>query len=72
MISTAGEILDTHVNDDSVSISAIMFDKTNIQVVQTSIADMNESMQGGAILGKELLKDNLKHVFVFSAGIGIN
>jgi hypothetical protein len=72
MVSTAGEILDTHVNDDSVSVSAIMFEKTNIQAVQTSITDMDESMQAGAILGKKLLKDNLKHVFVFSAGIGIN
>ncbi len=70
--STAGEIADIDVNDESISAILMQFDDTPIKTVRKNANDFDCSL----ILGKELLKElnapDLKHVFVLSDGQLIN
>lgn len=72
MMSTAGEILDTSVSDDSLSLTAIYFEKTTIQTVSTMISDTTESKTAGEKLAKLLPTEKLVHVMVFSDGLKVN
>jgi hypothetical protein len=70
--STAGEIYDNEVLDDSLSVSAIQFDKTTIQSSSVNIANFTSSYDAGAALVKKLDQNNLKYIFVLSDGGLVN
>jgi len=70
--STAGEIHQTHVLDDSLTTTAVHFEQTSIKVVHTQIVDAAQSRAAGAELISLLPKENLVHVMVFSDGLGVN
>jgi len=70
--STAGEIFDTHVTDDSLTVAAIQFESTRIAGAQINLEDFNSSYEAGHELGKMLEVVDLTHVFVLSSGLGIN
>lgn len=70
--STSGEIYDTHVTDDTVSVVAIQFEKTSINVVSTTIEQYDESHAVGFKLAQALPKEGLAHVLVFSDGLKVN
>ena len=70
--STAGEILDDSVFDDSVVVTAIEFEKTSIRSVKTSIDRHSNSFETGSFLMNQLAADDLKCVFVISDGTFIN
>ena len=72
MCSTAGEIMDVKVYDNSMSLSAIFFEKTNLQFAQTTISDAKESEEKGKEVARNLPKENLTHVMVFSDGLKVN
>jgi len=72
LCSTAGEIADTHVRDNSLSICAINFEKTNLQFVQEILQEGDSGEVIGGTLATELSKDGLKHVMVFSDGLRVN
>jgi hypothetical protein len=66
--STAGEIVDTHVSDNTIVLTAIHFDKTNLQFGQTEISEASQSEECGIKLAKMLPTEGLIHVMVFSDG----
>ncbi len=70
--STAGEILGTHVLDDSLIVTAVSFEKTRVAGSMVTGVNANESYRAGADLARSLSGDDLKHVFVLSDGININ
>jgi hypothetical protein len=70
--STAGEILDTDVFDETVVVTAIEFDSATIQCASTHVGSHANSYETGALLMKELHQDGLKCVFVISDGTFIN
>lgn len=70
--STAGEIFDTEVYDDSIIITAVEFSKTTIKTVSINIEDSLSSFEAGKILASSLEHSNLNHVFVLSNGLKIN
>ena len=70
--STSGEILDVEVSDDTVSLTAVKFDSTTLKISSVNINDMEGSMQAGQHIAKELIADDLKHVFVLSDGLLVN
>ncbi len=70
--TTAGEIFDTHVADDSLSVMAIQFEATKIAGAQIHLGHYNSSYEAGHELAKMLEVDDLTHVFVLSSGIDIN
>jgi len=70
--STAGEIIQTEVTDDSLVLTAVKFDKTTLQFSQASIASAEESEVTGKKLAAGLPKEGLTHVMIFSDGLFVN
>src|SRR5215210_7469638 len=50
MNSTAGEIYDTQVNDNTISLTAIQFDKTKTQTTVVQIGNQKNSFEAGCNL----------------------
>jgi hypothetical protein len=71
--STAGEISDINVSDNSISLTAITFAKTQFQKVSLSIENMSQSYEVGQKITSALSqKEDLQHILVFSDGLNIN
>ncbi|RPI79768.1 MAG: hypothetical protein EHM45_01625 [Desulfobacteraceae bacterium] len=70
--STAGEIFDTQVSDDSLSLTAVHFEHTPIQCILAQARDLKNSYHAGEYLAGLLEKKGLVHVFVLSDGINMN
>ncbi len=72
LCSTAGEILNTSVTDNSVVATAVYFSKTSLQFSQTEIPQAEDSFEAGKNLAKQLSTQNLVHAMVFSDGLHVN
>ena len=70
--STAGEISDVTVKDQSVSLTAIQLEKTPFKKVSVQIKDMNCSYKAGQELASKLYSKDLKHVLILSDGLNVN
>ena len=70
--STAGEICDTRVRDDSLVVTAVRFEHSSVKLVQTSIGEAGDSLEAGKFLALALNHDALKHVLVLSDGLRVN
>ena len=70
--STAGEILDDSVFDDSVVVTAIEFEKTKVKSVKSNIKHHSNSFDTGVFLMDKLSADDLNCVFIISDGTFIN
>ncbi len=70
--STSGDILDTQVLDNSVTATAIQFEKTPIRTVALSISGFKDSFDAGAKLTENLFSDDLSHILVISDGGKVN
>lgn len=73
LCSTAGEILDIEVFDDTIVTTAIQFEKTVIKTRQLSISD---NWTSDSDLGRELAtlfpQEHLSHVLLLSHGLNVN
>jgi hypothetical protein len=70
--STAGEIFDTRVLDDSIVVTAVEFEHTGLRLAQTDISDMAQSGTAGEYLAAALPHEDLTHVLVLSDGLKVN
>ena len=70
--STAGEISQTQVLDDSLVATAIQFEQTTIRGVRIKDQKGYSDFQAGEHLARSLDKRGLVHVFVLSRGLNIN
>jgi hypothetical protein len=70
--STAGEIHDDQVADDSLVLTAIQFDHTTLQAAHTHIVNAEDSFQCGAKLAQALPQEGLSHALVLSDGLNVN
>lgn len=70
--STAGEICDDGVFDETVVLTAARFDRTKIKSCSTKITDAAGSEACGADIAKKLAASDLKAVFVLGQGVAIN
>ena len=70
--STAGEIADTRVLDDSVVTTAIQFESTRVRCASVDIESVESSALAGERLALELAAPDLRHVFVLSEGLKVN
>jgi hypothetical protein len=70
--STAGEIQNTQVTDDSVVATALQFQGTTIKTVEIGIADARESFEAGRRLAGMLPGEGLVHAFLISDGQHVN
>jgi hypothetical protein len=72
MNSTAGEIYDIQVNDDTISLTALCLERTRIKTVAVQIADVQNSREAGKYLADALKKENLKNILIISDGQKVN
>lgn len=72
MCSSAGEIYENEVLDDSISLVAIQFESTTIKTSEINIQDFDSSYEAGKTLIMNLPQENLKFVFVLSDGGKVN
>lgn len=70
--STAGEIMDTSVLDNSVAVTAIGFEKTTVKGAKIKISDFNNSLEAGKHLVDQIPTEGLRHVFILSDGLKVN
>lgn len=70
--STAGDIAGTQVSDDSVVVTAVRFEHTTVRGACTRIEGPQDSFAAGESLARDLLGDDLVHVFVLSDGLHVN
>lgn len=72
--STSGEIIGEEVLDDTLSLTAIIFEKTVLQSIETQVQLHANSYDAGVFLMQELQNKgtDLKTVFVLSDGTFIN
>jgi hypothetical protein len=70
--STAGEICDTHVFDDSIVVTAVAFRDTPLTFAAVRLADTASNEEVGAELGRRLRTDDVRHVLLLSDGLHVN
>jgi hypothetical protein len=70
--STSGEIIDTEVHDDTLVLTAVQFEKTEMKVALLGQNETTDSFSAGEKLAQQLMKDNLRHIFVLSDGLKVN
>ena len=70
--STAGEIFGPFVNDLSLSVAVVRFERSRVAVVSTEIRDATESLAAGERIARELAGPDLCGVFVLSDGLNVN
>jgi len=70
--TTAGEIHGLRVFDDSLSVTAVRFDNTQILTAETQIKNASDSIDAGQRLAAALPSLDLVHVLVISDGLKIN
>lgn len=69
--STAGEILNDEVFDNSLVLTAIEFEKTTLHHASIELGTLS-SFEAGARLSQKLPQDKLRHILVFSDGLHVN
>jgi hypothetical protein len=72
LCSTAGEIINNRVNDNSVSVVAIELEKTSIQPVAVNIRDYENSYDAGKALIRLINFTNLTYILIISDGSNVN
>lgn len=70
--SSAGEILGSNINDNSLSVAIIKFEKTPLKVVKMEIKDSTESYTAGKDIAEQLNDKELCNIFVLSDGLNVN
>lgn len=72
LCSTSGEINDSSVFDDTISIIGIEFEKTQIVTHSIEVSEVDSSLIAGIKLIEKFDKADLKYVFVLSDGGLVN
>jgi hypothetical protein len=72
LCSTAGEILQENVHDDSVVVTALHFEKTKVASSIVNIDDFSTTEGAAISLAKNLQKDNLQYILLISDGSKVN
>jgi hypothetical protein len=70
--STAGEISNDGVRDDSLVVTTIAFDTATVQQTSTVLATMDDSLDAGLRLATALPKEGLRAILIFGQGLAIN
>jgi hypothetical protein len=72
LCSTAGEIFNDKVYDDSVSITAIEFDKTVVSTHSVEIDNFSDSYKAGKALINQVNFNDLSYILIISDGGKVN
>lgn len=70
--STAGEILGQRVYEDSIAVSAVLFEHTRLKGCMLNFSETESSRDAGEILSRSFGHQGLVHVLVLCKGLNIN
>ncbi len=70
--STAGEIHGVRVRDDSLAVTAVEFEFTQLRYAGVRMFEVADSYYAGERLAQTIPHDGLVHVFVLSDGLHVN
>ena len=70
--STAGEISNQGVGDDSLVVTAIGFETAHVAQATTVLASMDDSYDAGVRLATALSAEGLRAILIFGQGLAIN
>mgnify|MGYP000087617656 CR=1 FL=1 len=70
--STAEEVAGEQVNDDSLVITYVAFEKTKVVGHTEQTENAENSAEAGEVLLAKFDQKDLKHVFVLSEGLNVN
>ncbi len=70
--STAGEIHESTLHDDSLVVAVHRFEQTRIATAATTVRSREESFAAGESLARQLAQRSLCGVFVLSDGLSVN
>lgn len=70
--STSGEISAKGVDEDTVTLTAVHFDKANVKATSTALANAAASYEAGRTLAAALNAPDLRGVFVLAPGLNVN
>ena len=70
--STAGEIVGKEVRDDSVVVTAIDLQKTELRTAEITVASADDSLAAGQKLASAIPHAGLVHTFVLADGLAVN
>jgi hypothetical protein len=70
--STAGEIYDDEISEDSLVVSVMRFSATKIKSSVSPLLSADNSFDDGVKIANELYSDDLKAIFILSDGLNAN
>jgi hypothetical protein len=70
--TTAGQIHDARVTDETITLTAVRFEHTRVELVRAPIESVEGSMKAGQQLAEALDPVGLRHVFAVSEGLQVN
>lgn len=70
--STSGEICGVRVRDESLVVSAVHFEHTELKLVHEIVSESGDSLETGKKLARALSTRQLVHVLVLSDGLKVN
>jgi hypothetical protein len=70
--STAGEILDAEVHEDSLAVTAVQFGRSTVDWAWASIADSADGSAAARQVASALIRPGLRHVFILCDGLAAN
>lgn len=70
--STAGEIMDAAINDETLSGAIVKFDKTCLETAFAPVSRADESFSAGVKIAQMLNKPMLRGILVLSDGLNVN
>ncbi|HEU4732890.1 MAG TPA: FIST N-terminal domain-containing protein [Kofleriaceae bacterium] len=70
--STAGEIDQTQIRDESMVVAVVRFERTRVRQAEARIESEADSYAAGTRLAAELLSPELRAVLVLAPGTGVN
>ena len=70
--STAGEILDATIRDESLAVAVVKFAASRIETATATAESASDSFAAGESLARQLLDSELRGVLVLSDGLQVN
>ena len=70
--STAGEILGAVLDDDSLVVGIVRFDKARVRSLQERIGPEHGAFEAGRAIARALAEPDLKGIFVLADGLAVN
>jgi len=70
--STSGEIMETSVFEETLTFTAIEFEKTSFKIVSENVSDYVDIQKMGRAISDKFDKKDLNHMFIVSDGSFVN